>query len=641
MIPYAVNDIINPANLSDVKMGGYPAQKAKAFFDRRILSAHARENVFREAETAFSERVDDITGVGYWRGEFWGKLAISAVRVCRYLKDDNLKEFIRRSAGRVIATQDDDGYIGTYKNADFVLSPDVNETEKLVGWKCNWCWNIWCRKYTLWGLLECHDLLGDENILDACRKMADHLIAQLDRLGLELRATGTFNGLPSGSIIKPMLSLYRKTGDSKYLDLCISTAENWDRDDGAIPNLIANARSGKPIHEWYPNSELWAKAYEMMSCLDGLVELYRVTGTRKYLDCVMQLQKSLAENELNVLFSVGYNDIFANASAYQNSITEPCDVIHWMRVNYELFRLTGDAKYMDYFELAYLNPFLAASFADGDWGARCVRTSGRQMIARQCTFVHNHCCVDNMPRGYMNAAEAAVMTDADGIRINLYTEHTAKVLLPDGAAAYVTITGDYAGSCAADINVDSASSNIYKLKLRIPGWSAKNSVTAGGNVFTPAAGTWLALDIQPGKNVVKAQFDPAPRLTEFAGSVEKLPEDDWHVRRWCNHTDDPFGAMGAVPAGYIAWENRCTLMKGPLMLARSKKVGESEDAMFENEPVSSAAEVSLAPVECNGTWTAWRAEFSDGNVIKSAALCDYASAADAILTDPAYFTVWM
>jgi len=640
MIPYAVNDIITPARLEDVKIGGYPEIKAMEFFERRILSDYGRDEVFGEAEKAFYERIDDVTGVGYWRGEFWGKLAISAARVCRYLHDEDLKEFIRKSAHKVMASQDADGYIGTYKNADFVQSPDVNMTEKLVGWKCNWCWNIWCRKYTLWGLIECYELLGDEDILDSARRMADHLMAQLDRLGLELRDTGTFNGLPSGSIIKPMLILYRHTGDNRYLELCVKTAENWDRNDGAIPNLIANARTGKPIHEWYPNSELWAKAYEMMSCLDGLAELYRVTGTEKYITAVKQIQQLLEENELNTVFSVGYNDIFAHASAEQNAITEPCDVIHWMRVNYELFKLTGDVRYMDHFERAYLNPFLAASFREGEWGARCVRTSGRQMIARQCTYEHNHCCVDNMPRGYMNAAEAAVMGFEGGIYVNLFTEHRAAVTMPDGNRVQITITGDYARESRAAIAVEGVKTDGYVLRIRIPGWSGVNRVTAGGAEYIPGAGTYLEIPLADGE--VNVQFDTEPHLVEYHGDVEKLPDDDWRVRRWCNHTEDPFGAKGAVPAGYMTWEKRCFVMKGPLMLARSKRVGETEESMFGGRPVcAGGSSIALKRTENGRVWTAWDAEIFTPHGKMTAKLCDYASCADAILDDPAFFSIWM
>ena len=142
--------------------------------------------------------------------------------------------------------------------------------------------------------------------------------------------------------------------------------------------------------EWYPG-DTWAKAYEMMSCLDGLLELYRVTGTEKYFAAVRAMYDLLVKYELNPLFSVGFNDQFSSANRQINGITEPCDVIHWMRVCYELFTLTGESKYMDSFELAYYNAFLAGSFKDGRWGARGVRSHGRHLVEHQLRLKYSHC----------------------------------------------------------------------------------------------------------------------------------------------------------------------------------------------------------------------------------------------------------
>lgn len=57
-------------------------------------------------------------------------------------------------------------------------------------------------------------------------------------------------------------------------------------------------------------------------------------------------------------------------------MTELCDVIHFMRLGGELYKLTGDSSYLDYFELAFVNPFMAGVTRDGSWGARvCVGPS--------------------------------------------------------------------------------------------------------------------------------------------------------------------------------------------------------------------------------------------------------------------------
>ena len=129
------------------------------------------------------------------------------------------------------------------------------------------------------------------------------------------------------------------------MDFCVKIAEDRDRDDGHMPTIIRNALVGIPIHEQYPHSEEWAKAYETMSCLDGLAELYRVTGMKKYAEAVRCAAELFARYESYIMGSVGFHDIFAHASAVQNAISEPCDVIHWIRVCTELFALTKDPRY--------------------------------------------------------------------------------------------------------------------------------------------------------------------------------------------------------------------------------------------------------------------------------------------------------
>lgn len=62
----AVNDKVECAKLSDIKMGGYVGEKMDAFFKNRVLSDEAKNKIFEEAEKAFSERIDDesVSAIG-------------------------------------------------------------------------------------------------------------------------------------------------------------------------------------------------------------------------------------------------------------------------------------------------------------------------------------------------------------------------------------------------------------------------------------------------------------------------------------------------------------------------------------------------------------------------------------------------
>lgn len=454
MKKYIKENKINSLPLSDIHYEGNIMESVKTFFYERVTSDYAKNVIYPETEIQFINRDDDKFAVGTWRGEFWGKWIISACRVAKNIRNTKLVEFIRCAAKNVIATQDEDGYIGSYCDPENVKPCDPKCGLDVYGVLCDHNWNVWCRKYILWGLLEAYDLTKDKTILDATVRFADQLIDMLARLGLRISDCGTFNGLPAGSILKPVLILYRLTENDKYLRFALSIADDWEREDGRIPNIITNALSMKPIHEWYPMPEKWAKAYELMSCLDGIVELYRVTGVERYLTACENMYELMKAHEENLLFSVGFNDQLSHGAAYPNSITEPCDVIHWMRLCYELYTLSGDVKYMNTIERVFYNPMLASFFKDGKWGARGCRSVGRHMVATgQAGMKYSHCCVNNIPRGILNALECFVMKTSGGLCVNLYTDYSAK---SDGFD--IKIEGSYLrdGKVKITLNTDRA-----------------------------------------------------------------------------------------------------------------------------------------------------------------------------------------
>jgi len=217
-----------------------PGEKAAHLFFERLLSERARSEIFDETVNAFRTHYDDVHPrvdgklYGYWQGEYWGKAMLSHSAYARLTGDAAEKAFVQKRAQElVLSFQREDGYLATYADADFVT---------------NFCWNVWSRKYTMWALVEASDLTGDKRLLEAARKMAVHLDGQLKRLGLTIAETGFFSGIPSMSILKPLLLVYQRTGEPAALSLAKSIVAENDRADGRCPNLIANAFTDKPVH---------------------------------------------------------------------------------------------------------------------------------------------------------------------------------------------------------------------------------------------------------------------------------------------------------------------------------------------------------------------------------------------------------
>ena len=317
----AVKDALVAPELKNTRVQGPIGAKFDTFMHERCLSDFARNVVVREAREAFAHPDDDVyqAPVGMWKGEFWGKLMISSARVAQYQDDPEFRSFLRDEAHRLMKFQKPDGYLGTYVNPEFVCPGDIEAAKKTMGWACDWCWNLWCRKYTMWGLLMIYKTTGDREILAAADRAMTQQIEMLRRMNVKLCDTGTsaMVGMPSCSVLKPLVMLYRETGKPLFLDYAKEIVSYWDRPGNPKPNFFPNAATGRPLNEWYPdNVGRWGKAYEMMSCLDGVLEYYRLTGEARCLEMVKQMQAILWSTERNLVESVGYNDQFVGASRH-------------------------------------------------------------------------------------------------------------------------------------------------------------------------------------------------------------------------------------------------------------------------------------------------------------------------------------
>ena len=621
-VPFARPDAHRGAALRDVRLGGVPAGKMHNFFRARMLDKTAQRDVFGEARSAFRDRDDDEKAVlpdrkmgGIWRGEFWGKLMLGTARVADYLQDPALTKFVKEECHRMIALQDPDGYLGSYADKENVWIPESAKPAMRAAYGWNTVWNLWNRKYAIWAMLMAYRTTGDRAILASTERQMDQWIEMMHRLGLPLFVTGQPEkvGLPSMSILKPLLMLYAETGKKTYLDYAKEMLPDWDRADGACPNFFRNADRADALHTWYPNPNRWAKSYEMMSCLDGLLEYTRLTGDARALETVRKIYDNLLRTELNVLGDVGYVDQFYGAATQPNASTEVCDTIHWIRLSLDLYLMTGDVRYCDAIELAYFNAFLAGVYRDGTWGAFAVRGTACHETDRQCGYAYNHCCVNNVPRTFMDMAEGTVTRDRAGVfHVNFYQDATATL---DGVD--FAISGNYPVGNVVTVKV---SDPAAKVVFRTPAWCPKLDVA------------------QPEKGVWRLTFDMNPRLLD-GPDMAVAKKEGWHYARYlCREQPlrSPLrDSYRATPAA--------TVMVGPLLLAKSRRTGATQTELMDLATVRGQGyAVKVTPVACEDVWGAWDVELTKPGAptIRTRA-CDYQSAGDDPYADGSVrFSIW-
>ena len=607
MIPYKIAPAVNTPSAHESHFMGKIEEKFQKVIYERATSEKAENLVFKEAEDAFFAACDgDLAPVGTWQGEFWGKLMLGACRIYSYTGNAGLKEFILKSTHKILSLQREDGYLGTYKDEKQIFRVEPKIAREITGydWDCDWTWNIWCRKYTIWALIEVYELSGDKTVLDAVVRTTDQLIDMLDEMGARICETGTFFGLPSGSIMKPVLKLYRITENSKYLDFALEIANQWEDDETCCAKIIKNSLDMLPVHLWNDNNknitpkskynpykeegstvfdpktlypELSYKVYEMLSCFDGLLELYRITGTEKYLRATKNFFELIVKYEYNTLFSVGFNDLFLKAGKYQNAITELCDVIHFIRLTTELHSVTGDVKYLDFAEKAFYNPFLAGVSKNGETGARGVRAADSHMYEKQVGCEYNHCCTNNMPRGFVNFAQYISTSTESAVYINFFSPASVCVHPTSEENVKITVGGTYLENCSAQIELDAKISEPKKLMLRVPAWSKKTEMKINGNSFYPESGKYFETTLSGGKTVIDICFDSTPQICEKPYNQMVYPTTPYMECRYFSPSD--------TVRDVLIDENKATLCIGPMLLALSRDLKSSKEEIFDRKTV--------------------------------------------------------
>lgn len=467
-----IPDKAYPISPSLIKMNGYLGEKMNLCIEKRIKAQDPDYLVvpFRHKEET-----------RLWQSEFWGKWIQSAIASWEYTKDPQMLAIIKKGVDGIISTQMPDGYIGNYSDAAALQQ-----------------WDIWGQKYTILGLLAYYDISNDINALNAARKVADHLLTQVGPGKTDIVKTGNYRGMPSSSILEPMVYLYRKTGEAKYLDFAKYIVAQWETPEG--PKLISAALAGVPVSLRFPHPASWwsyengQKAYEMMSCYDGLLELYRLTGNESWLKAVQMTVSNIISDEINIAGSGSAFECWYNGSKYQTDPTyhtmETCVTMTWMKLCYNLLRITGDPLYADEIEKSAYNALLASMKYDGSEIAKYSPLGGIRHAGEQQCGMNINCCNANGPRAFMMLPRVATMkSSGQEILLNFYNDGTAVVPMGSGNNISLRQSGDYPASGKIEITVDPDKPENFTVSLRIPLWSVMTSISVNGNTVN---------DIKPG-----------------------------------------------------------------------------------------------------------------------------------------------
>lgn len=567
-----------PDQINSVQIRGYVGQRINDCIQKRVKKQDVDEivNVF-----AKQDELHDM-----WGTEFWGKWVQGAIASYYYTHDKDLYNMIQYSVEKMIGYQLPDGYMGNYDKA-----------HQLNGW------DVWGRKYTTLGLLKWYHLSGDKKALKAACRLMDYTMSQIGEGKAHIYDCGIYKGMASISILEPLMFLYNATKAQRYLDFAQWIVKDFEREGG--PQLIAKADI--PVYNRFPvpGNKWWSrdngqKAYEMMSCYVGLLELSKVINRPDYVDIVEKVVRHIMDEEINLCGSGAANECWYNGNPRQTipayNMMETCVSFTWMQINERLLQMTGKPVYADNIEHTFMNALMAAMKDDASQIVKYTPLEGYRVEGEHQCGLHINCCNANGPRAFaMIPRMAYSLGDNHVLSVNFYAPSKADAVV-DGNEVVIEQTTTYPQSGLITLSVNPTTEKQFTLALRIPSWSKQCTVKVNGipqNNVTPGSYHNICRTWKQGDKV-ELELDMRTRLTEL------------------NHM--------------------IALQRGPVTLARDSRFNDGDvDECCYIIPDEDGC-VNVTPIAApESVWMAFQLETITGayrdNVTKRAIhLCDFASA---------------
>lgn len=407
-----------------------------------------------------------------WAGEFAGKYLIGAVQAWRMTDDPALEATVRRLVADLADAQAEDGYLGPFP-----------KEERLLGH-----WDLWGHYHLIIGLLMWHAETGDATALDVARRIGDAVCRVY--LGTERRVSHAGSPEMNMAVLTGLVRLHRVTGEERYLQMAREIERDWEQAGDYFRQGLANVpfcRTPRP-------------RWESLHDIQGLLELYRITGDGRYRTAFQNLWRSIRALDVHNTggFSTGEQAI---GDPYAPGAIETCCTVAWMALTIDMLHLTGDSRVADELERSFYNGGLGAQHPSGRWWTYNTPMDGRRLAsAHEIVFQARagtpelNCCSANAPRILGSLSEWAVLRDEAGLFVCYYGPGTSQVVLADGLGVTLRQETGYPCDPRVLLVVEPAEPHEFTLRLRIPSWSAQTAVTLNGEpVAGVSPGSWLPL----------------------------------------------------------------------------------------------------------------------------------------------------
>jgi len=294
----------------------------------------------------------------------------------------------------------------------------------------------------------------------------------------------------------------------RYRDLAL----RFLQDDALFDPLAAGISPLKGKH-----------AYSHVNALNSAIEAWYATGDRKYLRAAIN-GFDFVERQSYATGGWGPNEeliaaddtetLYSMLSDTHRTFETPCGAYGHFKITRSLLSITKDPRYGDSMERVLYNTILGARPTEPN-GDTFYYSDYSQVATKFYRGEAWPCCSGTFIQIAADYGISAYLLEADRLYVNLYiaSRLTAEIA---GETVSITQNTDYPLADTARIEVSPAQDKRFKVLLRIPAWSGRETrVTVNGKPVATkiSAGAFLSIErVWRRGDVIDIRFDMGLRL---------------------------------------------------------------------------------------------------------------------------------
>lgn len=413
-------------------------------------------------------------------------------------------------------------------------------------------WDVWSHKYNIHGLLTYYTATGYQPALEACRKMGDLLC----------KTFGKNAGQKDIILAGEHMGMAATSVLDAMVDLYKFTADKKYLDfcyyildaweQDNGPKVVSTILATGKVKK-VGNG----KAYEMLSNYVGLIKLYEVTGDKKMLQATEMAWQDVVNTQLYITGTSSSHEYFQDddylPATAKDNMGEGCVTTTWLQLNQNLFAITGDVKYLNQLERSVYNHLLAAENPE----TGCV-SYYTPLINKKPYTCYITCCQSSVPRGIALIPRFTFGNINNRPTVLLYEPaiYKDKVITTTKNTMDVTLKleGNFPESGNFVLSVTGSKAAIFPITLRVPEWCINYKAQVGGKIYKGTSNQFVT---------IKKNWNPGEKiLISFEMPV-------------------------TIIAGGKSYPNQIAFQRGPQILAADKSLNaDNVNDLFSNSGIN-------------------------------------------------------